>query len=124
MSAPRATPTSTSIIRFLRDLKDDYEVLNRTYFPGVNLNELNEASKQKIINEIEADFDTAYKGIRKLPIEAKFGVYTAYRYYWKLLNKLKKTPPLAIKNSRIRVSNYQKIGVLAHSYVNYRLNLM
>jgi hypothetical protein len=28
----------------------------------------------------------------KLPIEAKFGVYTAYVYYKKLLKKLENTP--------------------------------
>lgn len=111
-------------VNFLRDLKTDYEDLNRTYFPNTNLSELNESSKNEIIREIEADFEAGYQGIVKLPMEAKFGVYTAYIYYKKLLSKLKKTPSVEIKNSRIRVPDYEKIGLLAKCYVNYRLNIL
>jgi len=111
-------------VNFLRDLKDDFEGLNRTYFPNTNLLELDEASKKRIVNEIKADFALGYSGIVKLPEQAKFGVYTAYRYYKKLLQKLQSTPPLEIKNSRIRVPNYQKFGLLAQSYVNYKLQLV
>ena len=111
-------------VNFLRDLKDDFEILNRTYFPGTDLNELNEDSKIKIINEIEADFKEGLNGIKKLPIEAKFGVFMAYRYYSQLLKKLKKTPALEIKNTRIRVPNYKKFELLTRSYVKYQLNLL
>ena len=111
-------------VNFLRDLKADFEELNRTYFPNTDLRQLDEASKLKIIQEIEEDFEKGLKGILKLPVEAKFGVYTAFIYYRKLLNKLKKTPSLEIKNTRIRVPNYQKLGLLAKSYFDYRLNLI
>jgi len=111
-------------VNFLRDLKTDFEELNRSYFPNTNLMELDEISKTRIVDEIKADFDMGYSGIVKLPNEAKFGVYTAYKYYYKLLKKLESTPPLEIKNARIRVPNYQKFGLLAKSYVNYKLNLV
>lgn len=111
-------------VNFLRDLKADYEDLNRTYFPNTDLSRLDEESKQIIIKEIEADFHAGFEGILKLPLEAKFGVYTAFVYYKKLLSKLKKTPSMEIKNTRIRVPDYQKIGLLAKCYVNYRLNLL
>lgn len=111
-------------VNFLRDLKADFEDLNRTYFPNTDLSKLDEESKSVIIKEIEADFEAGYKGIVKLPLEAKFGVYTAYIYYKKLLSKLKKTPSLEIKNTRIRVPDYQKFGLLARCYVSYRLNLI
>ena len=111
-------------VNFLRDLKADYEDLSRTYFPNTDLSQLNETSKNEIIKEIEADFEAGYQGIVKLPIEAKFGVYTAYIYYKKLLSKLKKTPSMEIKNTRIRVPDYQKVGLLARCYVNYRLNIL
>jgi len=111
-------------VNFLRDLKDDNTILNRTYFPGINLNNFNEDSKTQIIKEIEEDFRIAYQGIVKLPIEAKFGVYTAYVYYRKLLKKLKNTPYYEIGNSRIRVSNYTKAGLLAQSFVTYKLKLV
>ena len=111
-------------VNFLRDLKDDFEVLNRTYFPNTDLNQLDEESKIKIIGEIEEDFKEGLSGIKKLPIEAKFGVFMAYRYYSQLLKKLKKTPALDIKNTRIRVPNYKKIELLTRSYVKYQLNLL
>ncbi|MCM4168679.1 15-cis-phytoene synthase [Arenibacter antarcticus] len=111
-------------VNFLRDLKVDYETLNRSYFPNVDLNALDQGNKNRIIAEIEADFRTGYSGIVQLPPQAKFGVYMAYKYYSKLLQKLQKTPPLEIKKRRIRVSNYQKFGLLATSYVNYRLKMV
>ena len=111
-------------VSFLRDLNLDFEGLERTYFPGINVNQFDEDSKSKIILDIEKDFKHALVGIFKLPDEARFGVYTAYKYYSKLLKKLKKTPSLSIKKSRIRVPNYQKVAVLAKSYLNYRLNLL
>lgn len=111
-------------VNFLRDLKADFEDLSRTYFPNTDLSSLDEASKQQIINEIQADFDAGFEGIQKLPIEAKFGVYTAYIYYKKLLSKLKKTPSVEIKNTRIRVPDYEKVGLLAKCYLNYRLNIL
>lgn len=112
-------------VNFLRDLKDDYEILNRSYFPNINLGELDAASKKIIIDEIEADFDFAYKnGILKLPVEAKFGVYTAYRYYRRLLKKLKSVPSEKIMDTRIRISDPMKINLLARSYVKYKLNFI
>ena len=111
-------------VNFLRDLKVDHESLNRSYFPNLNIDKFDEKSKQFILNEIDRDFSNALKGILLLPSSARFGVYTAYKYYLKLLNKLRKTDPLKIKNSRIRVPNYQKINVLARSYVRYRLNIL
>jgi len=111
-------------VNFLRDLKADFEGLSRTYFPNTNLNQLDEISKQQIIAEIEADFALGYEGILGLPLEAKFGVYTAYVYYKKLLSKLKKTPSNEIKNTRIRVPDYEKFGLFAKCYFSYKLNII
>ena len=112
-------------VNFLRDLKDDFEVLNRSYFPNIDLGQLNAKSKQLIVDEIEADFDYAYKhGILKLPVEAKFGVYMAYRYYRRLLKKLKSVPSEKIMDTRIRISDPMKINLLARSYVKYKLNII
>ena len=111
-------------VNFLRDLKNDHNILKRSYFPNVDLNTFDENSKEKIIKEIENDFKKGLVGIFKLPSEAKFAVYTAYKYYFKLLIKLKNTPSTRIKSSRIRVPNFEKFTVLAKSYVNYRLNLL
>ena len=111
-------------INFLRDLKADFEDLNRTYFPNTDLTKLNESSKNTIIKEIENDLLNGFMGIKKLPLESKFGVFMAYRYYQQLLKKLKNTPAARIKESRIRVPNYKKVSLLARGYVTYQLNLL
>jgi phytoene synthase len=112
-------------VNFLRDLKDDYEVLNRSYFPNIDLGKLDTASKQLIIDEIEADFEFAFKnGILKLPVEAKFGVYMAYRYYKRLLKKLNNVPSEKIMDTRIRISDPMKLNLLARSYVKYKLKMI
>lgn len=111
-------------VNFLRDLKTDSEVLKRNYFPNVNVSNFDEKTKQKIIVEIENDFKNALEGINKLPDDSRLGVYTAYKYYNKLLLKLKRTPSLNIKKVRVRIPNYQKFGVLAKSYLKFHLKLI
>lgn len=111
-------------VNFLRDLKDDVNDLSRTYFPGVDLRSLTPENKQAIINEIEQDFRLAYVGIVRLPVEAKLGVYTAFVYYKTLLQKLKNTPSNKMIEKRVRVSNPHKVGLLAKSFFEFKLNLL
>ena len=111
-------------VNFLRDLKADFDHLERTYFPNVDMNCFDEDSKQLIISEIETDFKNGLSGIFKLPDDAKFGVYTAYKYYMRLLKKLKRVPSTQIKSKRIRVPNYQKADVLARSFIRYQFNVL
>ena len=111
-------------VNFLRDIKSDTELLNRSYFPNVDFNNLSSEVKQAIIDEIEQDFADAYVGIIQLPRTARFGVYTAYKYYRQLLKKLKKTPSNRIMESRIRVKDHIKWALLVKSYMNVRLNLL
>jgi phytoene synthase len=111
-------------VNFLRDLKDDYEELNRSYFPNIDVKNLNNESKKMIIQEIEEDFKDALIGIKKLPKDAKFGVYTAYIYYLSLLKKLKRTPAEEIIKTRIRISNTFKMLLLIKSFITYKAKLI
>ena len=111
-------------VNFLRDINDDYKKLNRVYFPGVDYGTFNEDVKNNIMIDIEKDFAKALKGIYMLPNNSKFGVYAAYKYYKRLLRKLERASYLQIKSERVRVPNYQKVDVLARSYVRYRLNIL
>ena len=111
-------------VNFLRDLNDDYKKLNRIYFPGIDYKTFNEDAKNNIMIDIEKDFSKALKGIYMLPNNSKFGVYAAYKYYKRLLRKLDRASYLQIKSKRVRVPNYQKVDVLARSYVRYRLNIL
>ncbi|GAA4846407.1 phytoene/squalene synthase family protein [Algivirga pacifica] len=111
-------------VNFLRDLKNDVDVLDRTYFPGIDLKNLTPENKAKIIQEIEEDFNEALKGIQQLPLNAKFGVYTAYVYYRRLLTKLRNTPSEKIITTRVRVSNPMKLGLIARCYCQIKLNMI
>jgi phytoene synthase len=123
---PRAMALGSAFqkVNFLRDLNADFQILERTYFPNLNLSDFDEKSKASIIADIEKDFDHALEGIFMLPSSTRLGVYTAYKYYRKLLLKLKNTPSSKIQSARIRVPNYQKMTVLAQSYLKFHLNLL
>jgi phytoene/squalene synthetase len=111
-------------INFLRDLKADYQELGRTYFPGIDMKEFNETVKKEIEEDIEKDFKAGYEGILKLPKEARFGVYMAYKYYFKLFKKIKAKSANSILNERIRIPNYRKVRILFTSYLRHNLNLL
>ena len=111
-------------VNFLRDIKDDSERLNRSYFPNVDFNLMGQSEKKMIIDEIEEDFRQARIGIKKLPFEARLGVYTAYKYYMQLLKKLKATHASEILRTRIRVSDPMKLLILGKSFVRYKFNIL
>ncbi len=111
-------------INFLRDLKADYKALGRVYFPGIDMNEFNATVKHDIERDIEADFHAGYLGILELPKKARFGVYLAYVYYYKLFSKIKQTPAKIILEERVRIPNNKKVRLLLSSYVRHNLNLL
>lgn len=110
-------------VNFLRDLKDDFEVLGRTYFPSVDMAKFDDAVKLQIEQEIEKDFEEALKGIKMLPTSARFGVYLAYRYYLTLFAKIKRTPAKTVAQQRIRIPNPQKLSIMMSSYFAYKVAL-
>ncbi|HRE64606.1 MAG TPA: phytoene/squalene synthase family protein [Ferruginibacter sp.] len=111
-------------INFLRDLKDDYQILGRTYFPNVDMCVFDNCVKCQIEQEIEEEFKEALIGIKKLPNSSKFGVYLAYKYYISLFKKIQRRTSTEILNSRVRVSNLQKIFVAFKSYVQFKTAIL
>lgn len=108
-------------INFLRDLKDDYQLLGRTYFPNIDMMVFDNQAKFQIEQEIEQEFKEALIGIKKLPKSSLFGVYLAYKYYLSLFYKIKRKSSKDILNSRVRIPNAQKIAVAFKSYVRYKI---
>jgi len=111
-------------VNFLRDMKSDFDVRERVYFPGIDFLSFNEAQKKAIEADIKADFDEAYEGIKRLPKGARFGVYLAYIYYLKLLNKIARTPASEITKRRLRVHDSRKAYLLLSSAVRHQFNLI
>lgn len=108
-------------VNFLRDIQHDYQVLNRTYFPGLNFEEMTDDDLNIIFADIESDFDSALEGIKQLPNNSKLGVYLAYRYYRKLFNKIQKSSMSRLKTERIRIPNTQKYAILFRSIIRHQI---
>src|SRR5258708_27707802 len=111
-------------VNFLRDVKSDYQRLERTYFPEVDFRNFTAANKKNIEDEIMSDFTQGYKGITQLPLKARFGVYVAYKYYLSLFKKVKRTHAEKILNHRIRIPNYSKALIVMRASVKNHLNLI
>lgn len=111
-------------VNFLRDMKADYAALSRIYFPGCDFNDFRDCDKKIIEDNIHADFKEAYKGIVKLPLKARFGVYVAYKYYLSLFNKIKRMEAKKVLEERIRIPNYYKLMIILRAGVKNQLKLI
>ncbi len=111
-------------VNFLRDVKADYEILNRTYFPGVDFGNFTPRMKKEVEEDIAKDFQHAYRGILQLPWKARFGVYVAYKYYFSLFKQIKLVQPARIMEQRIRIPAYRKALILMRAGVKNQLKLI
>jgi len=129
-SYDRLSPTAKKLgsafqkVNFLRDLKDDYETLGRTYFPTVDISNFGDSEKKIIEKEIEEDFHEGLMGIKELPKVAQLGVYLAYVYFQCLFTKIKKVPADRILSERIRVPAFKKTLLMGSSVLRYQMNLI
>jgi phytoene/squalene synthetase len=107
-------------VNFLRDAQDDYSNKGRIYFTQIDFANFTPEVKNEIEQDIQNDFDEAFKGIRKLRKDVRFGVYLAYRYYLELLKRIRKTDPKDMLSNRSRVPDSQKLYLLIVSGIrNY-----
>ena len=111
-------------VNFLRDLREDTEILGRSYFPEINMKTFCEEEKTHIVKDIENDFNAAYEGIKRLPGKSKLAVLLAYYYYRLLLDKLKKTPASKIMHCRVRIPNYKKVLIMIKAKIRYKLQMI
>jgi phytoene synthase len=111
-------------VNFLRDVKADFEGLDRMYFPDCDFANFTQADKLAIEQDIQKDFDEAYAGILNLPIKARFGVYVAYKYYLSLFKKIQRLEPAHILESRVRIPDYGKAFILAKAGIRSQLNIL
>lgn len=109
-------------INFLRDIGVDFQQLNRSYFPDVDLTHFTEKDKIKIEQEIEDDFCQGLNGIRALPRSSRCGVFLAYAYYRQLFEKIKRAEAKVIFSKRYRVSNGRKLLIMLSALAKNKLN--
>ena len=109
-------------VNFLRDIQSDFAERGRTYFPGIDFQNFSQENKAHIERDIQADFDAAYEGIKRLPASARHGVYLAYRYYVGLFKRIKHVHVSRIFTERIRIPDSQKMLLLFQTFVKQSLN--
>ncbi len=109
-------------VNFLRDIKSDLEERSRIYLPDVHDQLfISNTNKQKLESEIDDEFREAFKGIIKLPIGVKLGVYLAYLYYLMLFKKIKRMDVKQLMSKRVRISNLYKLYLLAKCYLEVKV---
>ncbi len=111
-------------VNFLRDIKSDFDVRGRVYFPMVDFDNFKETDKKSIESDIQRDFDHAYLGIKGLPDGSRLGVYLAYVYYLRLFQKIKNLPSTKILQERIRIPNQVKMLLLTQTYLKHSLRAL
>ena len=111
-------------VNFLRDMEYDNNLLGRTYFPDIDFSNITDSEKNKIISEIEKDFDDSLYGIKNLDRDSFLGVYVAYKYYRELLNKIKRVNLSRLKEERIRISNFKKARLVLNSAIMLNIGLL
>ena len=123
-SPARSLGAAFQKINFLRDFRADFTGLSRIYFPGCDFNNFCGRQKKEIEADIRLDLDHAMKGILRLPLKARFGVYVAYKYYYSLFNKICKMKPESVLVQRIRIPNYHKALIFLRAGLKSQLNLI
>lgn len=102
-------------VNFLRDMKADYEELDRVYFPGVAYESFSPQQKAAVEEDIADDFRRAQLDIARLPVVARKAVRASYQYYYALFEKLKSAAPDDIKARRYRISDARKLYLLTRA---------
>lgn len=123
-SSARSLGAAFQKINFLRDIQSDFNNLNRTYFPDFDFYNFDADCKARIEGDISQDFAAALPGIRQLPWKARFGVYTAYRYYFSLFSKIRRMGPQKVLQGRVRVADPMKMLIVMNARMRHSLDMI
>jgi len=122
LAPARSLGSAFQKVNFLRDIKSDLEERGRIYLPDIhNIEMIDNENKNKLEDEIEQEFNIALKGIYRLPVGVRLGVYTAYLYFYMLLKKIKSTDIEILLDKRVRISNFQKLFLLFRSFIDVKI---
>ena len=108
----RALGSAFQKVNFLRDLAADFERLGRSYFPGVNVEGFDEATKKRLVEDINADLSISSASLPLLPTGARRAVAAAQLLFTELNKKISATPAADLKQKRISVNNFLKLWLL------------
>lgn len=116
----RALGAAFQKVNFLRDLSADAEGLGRSYFPGVTAHGLDEPTKVRLLDNIDADLAAANATLALLPDDAARAVALAHDFFAELSRRIRATPAGALLHARISVPNYVKYVMAAKIMLGFR----
>lgn len=104
----RALGAAFQKVNFLRDLASDHATLGRSYFPGVDVAAFDEATKVRLLDDIDADLAVSAAVIPQLPRSSRRAVSLAHSLFAELSRRLRSTPARMLVATRVRVPNAVK----------------
>jgi phytoene/squalene synthetase len=107
-------------LNFLRDLAEDHDTLSRCYFPGIDVDRLSDADRDRILDDIAGDLDAAAAVIPALPASSRRAVQTAHATFAELAGRLRHTPATEIRHTRVRVPTPMKLRLAAGTFYGGR----
>lgn len=99
-------------VNFLRDLAEDWQLLGRRYFPGVDPRRLTDRERDRLLDDIDADLRVAARALPRLPDSSRRGVQAAHAVFSELSRRLRATPAADIARRRVRVPGPAKARVV------------
>jgi phytoene/squalene synthetase len=116
----RALGSAFQKVNFLRDLSADFKRLGRSYFPGVDVNNFDEATKQRLVADIDVDLATSAASLPLLPRPARRAVAAAQLLFARLNREIQRTSAQDLINQRISVGAFQKLALLIKAVIGAR----
>jgi phytoene/squalene synthetase len=113
VTGARALGAAFQKVNFLRDLAADFDTLGRSYFPGVNVENFDEQTKLRLLDDIDADLAVSSGVIPLLPASSRRAVALAQGLFAELSRRLRTTPAAALRTTRVRVPNPVKLRIAA-----------
>jgi len=108
----RALGAAFQKVNFLRDLASDFKKLGRSYFPNVNIENFDEATKDRLVADIANDLATSSLSLSLLPNSARRAVAAAQLLFAALNDKIRNTKAEVLIETRISVSTPRKLLIL------------
>jgi phytoene/squalene synthetase len=107
----RALGAAFQKVNFLRDLGADFVALGRSYFPGVTPDSLDDATLNRLLDDIDRDLAESAKALRLLPRSSRRAVALAQALFDELGRRLRKTPANTLIEQRVRVPGAHKLWI-------------
>jgi phytoene synthase len=107
----RALGAAFQKVNFLRDLRADLESLGRSYFPGLDVANLTDLQKLRLLDNIDAELALAAGTLPLLPRSSRRAVALAHGLFSELSRRIRATPAPELVRTRVRVPDPVKLRI-------------